>query len=282
MTQLARDVARKASAPNVWPEHIIFDFQRVRFIRPVGVVVLHNIIRWLQAKNCAVAFRGHTGGSAPLRYLHDSLFFKMHLDGIVVAEDSCRATTRPLIEVRHNNSHSWIRLTLIPWVAAQAKVNIASLYGLQSSMTEIFNNILDHSRYDIGSVFGQHFPSEHLITIAVSDMGLGIPVNVRTVKPELSDCDAIIEAVKEGFTTRSIETNAGMGLDQLMRSVVMTLQGRVTIYSGKGIVSFTPLRGEVDSRPFGNVGFCPGTTIEIGIDTRTIPYLSEEEEDLQW
>jgi hypothetical protein len=263
-------------------QRIVFDFQTLQFIRPAGVVFLHNIIRWLQAKKCEVRFQSQDGNSPSLRYLHDSLFFKLHLEGAVPASEPSRATTRPLIEVKHHNSHAWIDLTLIPWVSDQAKVNKASLYGLQSSMSEIFNNILDHSRYDIGSVFGQHFPAEHSITVAVSDMGLGIPATVRTVKSELSDCGAIIEAVKEGFTSRSIATNAGLGLAQLLRSVVTGLGGSVTIYSGRGIVSFFRRRGMVTTYPVTHVGFCPGTTIEIRVDTQSIPYMSEQEEEVQW
>jgi hypothetical protein len=238
MSQLARDVVRRKPAANVWPDRVVFDFQVLRFIKPAGVVFLHNIIRWLQAKKCRVAFLNHKQNRAAINYLRDSLFFHLHFNSDILPNCACRSTTQPLVEIKHEKSNFWIKQTLIPWVAREAKTNEASLYGLQSSMTELFNNILDHSRYDIGSVFGQHFPSEHLISIALSDMGCGIPTNVRTIKHDISDCDGILEAVKEGFTTGSIPTNAGMGLDQLMRSVVIALQGQVTIYSGKGIVRF--------------------------------------------
>jgi hypothetical protein len=282
MTRLARDVGRKARSPDVWPERLIFDFRSLKFIRPAGVVFLHNIIRWLQAKDCRVVFRGHTEDAAPLRYLHNALFFRLHLKESSSPGAESRPTTQPLIEVKHKNSHAWIRLRLIPWISDQANVNIASLYGLQSAMGEIFNNISDHSRHDIGSVFGQHFPYEHTISLAISDMGFGIPRNVRKVRPELSDCSAIAEAVKAGFTTKSTTRNVGMGLDNLLRSVVVGLNGYVTIYSGRGMVKFGLLRGAVQQYPTANVGFCPGTTIEIGIDTRTIPHLSDEEEELEW
>jgi hypothetical protein len=53
---------------------------------------------------------------------------------------------------------------------------------LQSSMAEIFNNISEHSRYDIGSVFGQYFPNENAIIIAVSDMGLGISCKCKKAR----------------------------------------------------------------------------------------------------
>jgi hypothetical protein len=179
MSHLAGSV-EKYVIEGEWPERVTFDFSRLRFIRPAGVVFLHNVIRWLHANECKVFFRGHNGETAPLEYLRDSQFFRLHLEGEYAEEGARRATTQPLIDVKYERSQSWIRQTLIPWVASQAGVSTASLYGLQSSMAELFNNILDHSKHDIGSVFGQYFPNENAIIIAVSDMGLGIPANVKT------------------------------------------------------------------------------------------------------
>jgi hypothetical protein len=265
-----------------WPERVTFDFSKLSFIRPAGVVFLRNIVNWLHAKECKVFFRGHNGETAPLKYLRDAQFFRLHLEGAYEEAGACRPTTRPLIDVKYERSQSWIRLTLIPWVADQAGVSTASLYGLQSSMAEIFNNISEHSRHDIGSVFGQYFPNENAIIIAVSDMGLGIPANVRKLRSELSDPAAIIQAVKQGFTTKSVATNTGMGLDQLLRSVVSGLGGTVTIYSGAGIVTFEPRSGAIGHRGARGVGLCPGTTIEIGLDPRRIPNKPANEEDIEW
>jgi hypothetical protein len=86
-------------------------------------------------------------------------------------------------------------------------------------MSEIFNNIKDHSRYDIGSVFGQHFQSKNIITIAISDMGLGIPTNVRLIEPNLSDCGCIQRAVKEGFSAALIRVLRSMSFDDFKRRV---------------------------------------------------------------
>jgi hypothetical protein len=149
-------------------------------------------------------------------------------------------------------------------------------------MAEIFTNIQNHSRFEIGSIFGQHFPGENSIVIAVSDMGLGIPTNVRKVENIPSDSDAIVTAVQKGFTSKSFETNSGMGLDQLLRSVVVELGGKVTIYSGAGMVAFTPKKGNIVTEQYRKIGFCPGTTIEINLDTRVIPNLPDSEDELQW
>jgi hypothetical protein len=281
MTYLAREVAKNVRDKG-WPSDVTFNFSTLQFIRPTGVVFLHNLIRWLHEKDCRVHFDGHTGTSAALRYLSDAQFFLSHPGAQYEQTGIRRPTTCPLIDVKYERSQAWIRQTFIPWVTSQAYVAEASLYGLQSSMAEIFNNIQDHSRYDIGSIFGQYFPNERSIKIAVSDMGIGIPNTVRRKSPQLTDPSAIVEAVKVGFTTKSVPTNSGMGLDQLLRAVVMELGGVVTIYSGVGIVSFARQNGVISPTEFPDVGFCPGTTIEIDLDPGAIPGRPADEEDIQW
>ena len=170
MTILASQVATTV-VDRVWPAGLVFDFSRLRFIRPAGVVFLHNLIGWLHVKGTKVFFRGHTTNSASLRYLADFAVFSLHLGDQCEQQGERRVTTCPLIDMKYERSLGWTRLNLLPWVASRANVPMASLYGLQSSMAEIFTNIQNHSRFDIGSIFGQHFPSENSIVIAVSDMG---------------------------------------------------------------------------------------------------------------
>lgn len=43
----------------------------------------------------------------------------------------------------------------------------------------MLNNIKDHTEFDIGSIFAQHFPNKKEVVISVSDFGLGIPDKVR-------------------------------------------------------------------------------------------------------
>jgi hypothetical protein len=80
MSYLAGDVA-KYVVGGQWPERVTFDFSRLRFIRPAGVVFLRNVIRWLHEEGCKVFFRGHNGESAPVKYLRDAQFFRLHLEG---------------------------------------------------------------------------------------------------------------------------------------------------------------------------------------------------------
>jgi anti-sigma regulatory factor (Ser/Thr protein kinase) len=279
LAKVAADVV--AIANEGWPPKLVFDFAQLRFIRPAGVVFLSNLVHWLREKGCNAAFRNIDGESRALFFLDDSLFFEQHLGSKVRATASPRETTRPLLKIAQKDSHNWLEFNLVPWLAGRLSITPSSLYSVKASVSELFNNIQDHTRYDIGSIFVQHFPNEQGITISLSDFGLGIPTKVRERVPRLSDSDAIIQAVQEGFTTRSTPGNKGAGLDYLLRTVVVGNGGQVTIYSQRSIVRFHKVGTQAKPISF-QVGYCPGTTIDINLRTDTIEILPDESEELQW
>jgi len=280
LARLAGDVV--AHAQDGWPPELIFDFGYLDFIRPAGVVFLSNLIHWLHEQNTTVKFLNTTRASQALLYLDDSLFFEQHCGAKVRVTASPRGTTRPLKKVAHRDSHAWLGSNLVPWLAMRLGITEASLYPFKVCASELFNNIQDHTRYDIGSIFVQHFPKEEGINICVSDFGLGIPNKVREKVDGLSDAAAILKAVEEGFTTKSQSSNQGTGLDYLLKTVVLGNGGQVTIYSCESIVRFGRRGTTIKPYVFSNVGFCPGTTIEINLRTDTIEVLPDEREDLQW
>jgi hypothetical protein len=98
----------------------------------------------------------------------------------------------------------------------------------------------------------------------------------------LSDGAAIIQAVKEGFTSKSTPGNAGLGLDYLLKTVVGTNNGTVTIYSLGGIVKFQKKNGRICPTLAQKVGFCPGTTIDINLRTDMLEWVPQEREELEW
>jgi anti-sigma regulatory factor (Ser/Thr protein kinase) len=126
----------------------------------------------------------------------------------------------PLVKIARPDSHSWIGSSFLPWLDYSTGIAQRSFYGVATCISEIFNNIQDHTNFDIGSIFAQHFPKEKMISISVSDFGDGIPHVVRTKLPNLSDSAAILTAV-EGFTTKSNPRNQGAGLAYLLRTVAL-------------------------------------------------------------
>jgi anti-sigma regulatory factor (Ser/Thr protein kinase) len=277
---LARKVLTEAK--DGWPTELSFDFSQLGFIRPAGVVFLSNLLHWLQEKGTKSTLCNCDINKDADRFLDDSLFFEQHCGSKLSATSTPRSTTRPLQRIAHADSHAWLGTNLIPWLSARISITQASLYPIKACLSEIFNNIKDHTRYDIGSIFVQHFPQESRVIVAVSDFGLGIPDSVRTVVENVSDSDAILRAVQDGFTTRSTPGNKGIGLDYLLKTVVLHHGGKVTIYSSGAIVRFDRDENSIQSQVLPNVGFCPGTTIDIEFRTDNIEVLPEESEELQW
>lgn len=275
LSKVAADLATHASSG--WPPEVIIDFSGLGFVRPAGIVFLSNMFAWMDTQGTRVSVTGTAAGHSAVRFLDDALFFEQHC-GLKLRPDATpRSTTRPLMRIAHQNSHDWLEHNLLPWLSNRLSLTHASLYKIKNCVAELFNNIQDHTQHDIGTICAQHFPNEARVYISLSDMGLGIPEKVRTKVPGLSDTAAIIQAVQAGFTTKSVPTNQGIGLDYLLQTVRGN-GGNVSIYSLNSIVRFGP--GSVVSVP--NVGFCPGTTIDIVLRTDTIENLPDEREDLEW
>lgn len=282
LSKLAEDIVAGLPDGN-WPPLLELDFQNLGFIRPAGVVFLSNLLWWLQQQGTAVHLTNATRDVAALRYLDDSLFFEQHCGEKLWANSSPRSTTIPLQRIAHSHSHAWLEHNLLPWLARNIGLTQASFYDLKGCLSELFNNIKDHTRFDIGSIFVQHYPNEDRINLSLADFGIGIPEKVRQVASGLSDPQAVVQAVQEGFTTKSTPGNAGLGLDYLLKTVVGTNSGEVTIYSGHAIVRFRQDNsGKIRPFPVENVGFCPGTTIDINFRTDLIEELPEEREELKW
>lgn len=264
------------------PSAVTFDFAALRFIRPSGVVFLSNLTRYLGQRGCEVEYSGLDLGKDPIKFLDDSRFFEVHLDQKLSPDSQPRETTQPLVELRHEFSHAWTHNTLAPWLSNIAGVPIAGLAELQTIMSELFNNIKDHSDNDVGSVFAQWYPNEKCLQVAVADFGLGIPETVRRVEGHLSDAEAIVRAFEEGFSAQSTPQNRGQGLYQLRQYVLECLGGSLTVRSHKGAVGFEKSGNSVRIMPYDALGFCPGTMIEFNIRTDLIEVEDEGSGDFEW
>jgi hypothetical protein len=276
LSKVAADLA--AHAVNGWPQEVVIDFGNLGFVRPAGIVFLSNLFAWMHAHQTKITLINLTGNGDAVRFLDDSLFFEQHCGAKVRADASPRSTTRPLMRIAHQDCHGWLEHNLVPWLASRLSISPASLYMFKNCVAELFNNIQDHTQLDIGTICAQHFPRESRVYISLSDMGLGIPERVRTKLPQLSDAQAIIKATEAGFTTKTTPGNQGIGLAYLLNAVRVN-GGIVSFYSLNAIVRFPPQSGPIIVP---NVGFCPGTTIDIVLRTDTIESLPDEREDLEW
>lgn len=269
---------------------INFDFTSLNFIRPAGVVTLDNIISWLSKRGVDVKvtyYENITNPKSAIKYLDDSGFFEKYLNKKLVESSSLRRTTIPLQNVTYESSASWLTFDFIPWLAQQLNVKISSLADIETCLGEIFNNIKDHSFENIGCLFAQHFPNEKRLIFCIADFGVGIPHNVRKVEPNLSDEEALTQAIVDGFTTKTSPRNLGAGLHTMLKNVAYNLKGSVHINSGYGILNafYDNDKGEIGIETCSSTGYYPGTFLEFNINTEIVveeDALNDEEEEFLW
>ncbi len=141
-----------------------------------------------------------------------------------------------------------------------------NLNPLETLFSELYMNICQHSGFTNGVVFIRTLPDSTIAELIVSDIGVGIPANIRegfTQYSSRTDSEAIQFATQDLVTTKSTEQNYGRGLNT-MKTMVAALKGNATIYSGYGVMAINQT-GE--SLAEGNL-YHHGTQLRIHIDFR--------------
>ncbi|MFD1206615.1 ATP-binding protein [Sporosarcina contaminans] len=269
-------------------EKITFDFSQLGFIEPAGITTLGNLFEWLLKMGTDTSIRiPEVFGLAkwcPIEYLDDSEFFLTYTGKKLKESSRVRSTTIPLQKVTYENSHHWLSVSFIPWLAMCLDVKISTLGNIEMCMGEIFNNIVDHSSENIGCIYAQHFPSKNKVTISIADFGIGIPENIRRINPAADDAAALEMAIEQGVSSRTTPRNMGAGLHTLISNVVKGLNGTVNIHSGYGILQTYLGDDKIELSSKVSSGFYPGTFLDINIDTEILLEEDkyEEEEEFVW
>jgi anti-sigma regulatory factor (Ser/Thr protein kinase) len=267
---------------------VVFDFSRLNFVEPVGVVVLSNVIEYFKLLKCKVRFLNHSVQNPGTKFLDDSLFFERYLGKKLFGPSSVRSTTIPLSLIHSAKAQEYLLKTLMPWVGDSVGLSSESLAGVRVSLEEVLHNVRDHSGVQVGCTFAQHFPNRNRIQIAISDFGAGIPTVVRRKLPDTSDPAALRLACQEGFTTQSNVQNRGAGLPTLIKYVTQNNGGNVLIAAGFGQLSAAPTSTGAE-HPFKITartadGFYPGTLVRVILRTDTLELAASDAqvEPFEW
>lgn len=262
---------------------VAFNFGRLSFIDPTGVVVVSNLIDYLRESGVKVKFRITKPYSQTIEYLDDFGFFRHYKGEALRATAALRNSTVPLERVKSAELYAYLENKLMPWIAARVGLEQESVAGVKTCFEEIFHNIDDHAGVKIGCVFAQFFPKNSHIHVAISDFGVGIPAVVRKVIRGISDVDALLKAAEEGFTTKTNVRNRGAGLPTLMRYVTLRNKGNVQIASGRAELAATYDFGTKIRARAAN-GIYPGTLVKIILKTDTFEAMAADvqSEEFQW
>lgn len=265
---------------------LLIDMTKVEFIDPAGMISLSNIIQWSQKiKEVDLTFivdinTLNKKNRQAMEYLSDCGFFANFGEPAIFKHPQLRSTTLALKEVETHQAYQWKQLELMSWLRKQThRQNEFSSIGV--AIDEIFNNISDHSKENIGCIFGQFYPKTNQIVISISDFGVGIPQTIRQkFGLELTDDELIEYALTEGVSSQSVPQNRGAGLSNIMKTLTRDSIARVTIISNCGMIELSD--NQVVERKLFQESY-PGTFFELVIDVANEKlYDSEEEEEFEW
>ena len=264
-------------------DEICLDFSRTNFVEAAGIVSLANLIDWLRARMVTVTYTGCDPQRAAISYLDDTGFFAAFWGTPLTVYARNRSTTYPFRQLECADSHQWIDGNVFPWIANRCGVPERAFDEFKACIRELFNNIKDHSTLEIGCMHVQEYPNVSKMKIAVSDFGVGIPHEVRKVVPNISDPAAIIQATKEGFTSKPGGRNMGAGLSYLIDNVVCRNHGSVSIYSGTGQGHFRrAANGSRNESVALSQTYYPGTLVSMTLRTDMIVVPQEDSGEEPW
>lgn len=187
-------------------------------------------------------------------------------------------TTLPCFSFRTDERFEWVKFTFLPWLSECTGIPVGEFDQVELAMSEVFNNILEHSGSDQAVTFSQWHPNKNLLQICIGDKGVGILATLSRRFTKLSsDTEAIKKAVQNGVTSQSVPGNRGAGLYTIVDVVTKHLDGDVSIVSKHGYAKFFS-DGRINGRNL--KGCCNGTLITLSLDTSKILIGTGEEEEL--
>jgi hypothetical protein len=155
---------------------------------------------------------------------------------------------------------------------------------LSLNLTEVFNNIFDHSYSSVnGYIITEYFPEKNILSFSVCDFGIGIAESMNKYnksinKMQTQDSIAIKGALITGVSSHSTPQNRGFGLGNVL-DFTENYKGALTIFSNNGYLC--KIFGEEYDLIETEFNFL-GTLIKVEINTLELEKIDEEDEIFDW
>ncbi len=262
------------------PERLIIDFSRVHFIYPYDLVSTSCLIEeyYINGVEIIINEKCNPGVRS---YLNNIQFFRYWTLGF----DRTRYTK-----------------TIINTVLCLWKIDFEMIYPyaqyatsyfqhhfpdleispLNIAITEIFNNINDHSKSPVsGYVTTQYYPNKKELVLSVCDFGISIPTSLNNYLdkqglPLLSSHEALYHSLQFGVSSKSSPRNKGLGLNSISE-IAKSLDTRLLIFSNNAYLQqMNDINGKTEYQRGQTPDAFPGTQIVMFFDTSKLEKREEE------
>jgi len=131
--------------------------------------------------------------------------------------------------------------TLTDVIYNQVQPNLNFRTAIGYFLSELTNNIADHSECSHGMIFAQTYPTKGYIDIIISDNGIGVLKSYlkSDIFNPANEPEAIEMAVN-GNSTKDDSISRGFGLRTSRSMIVKGLKGRFFLWSGGSMFVDTP------------------------------------------
>ena len=182
-------------------------------------------------------FSGEPAKIKSLKYLvRMGLFNYVDIDPeTTVTEHEAAGRFIPITQVKTEPVLSKFIQDLVPLLHADEKI----VYPVKYVISELFRNVLEHSRSKIGAVIAaQYYPKKKTLALGIVDTGISVYSTMGIHKPR-RPIDALRLALQPGITgtTKKLggtEFNAGAGLF-FVKSIASLSKNNFVIYSGDAL-----------------------------------------------
>jgi len=211
---------------------ITFDFSEVSWIPPCCIILLSNKVFELKQKGIKFEY---------ISSREDKVTEHMKRLGFPLGTDIDGSSYYPITHVIKDNYNSKKLGQEIGFLMDNIIEKIPNnINGISYILSELSDNIEDHSEYDCASIMAQYFPTKKEVEIIVFDNGLTIPGVFSKNKINFSnDVKAIEKALSGEISTPKIaqnEVGRGYGLRTCKALSTEDFKGEIYVFSRKGLV----------------------------------------------
>lgn len=241
------------------------------FLEPMDVLILTQFIIRQKQRSCNITVSA--SNKKILEYLTAISiveFCSKNVDISRTLDAIPSYTAMPIRRVEKETMSEYINSTQIYF---KLFCDGKDLSMLDLCLSELINNVYDHSHSPIGAyVFCQYYPKSKEIKMAVSDLGIGIPMSVNNYKienkePILTSKESVLWALEENKTIQSIPQNRGKGLDNV-KTFMQSNSCFWRLYTNDVLMNGGPIDLLFKDNP---IAFFKGTLAQLDIKIEKLP-----------
>ena len=210
---------------NVMDERLLFDMRSTTWIVPLLVLPITSYIRDTQSEY-------ELPRNQNVREYLEVIGFPDGISSLEQIENRVGSSYIPIcVLYKYNQDREDLQSKFIEMVYKVLKPTQGVKDGIAYPISELVDNIFDHSKVNEGWVFAQHYPTKGYVDLCIVDRGRGIANSYKEEKNMLVDDKSAIKMALQGESTKP-EKSRGFGIISSKCIVCDCLDGEFVLISG--------------------------------------------------